>query len=45
MYFERFISNLITLIQTYDKWIDMDSIGFPENWIEVLTSDSKMGLK
>ncbi|MCD2228618.1 Abi family protein [Listeria monocytogenes] len=45
VYFERFISNLITLIQTYDKWIDMDSIGFPENWIEVLTSDSKMGLK
>ncbi|HEM1375379.1 TPA: abortive infection protein, partial [Listeria monocytogenes] len=40
-----FISNLIILIKTYDEWINMESIGFPENWIDALASELEIGLK
>ncbi len=45
VYFEKFISNLIILIKTYDEWINMESIGFPENWIDALASELEIGLK
>lgn len=44
-YFEKFISNLIKLVEHYDEWIDLDSIGFPETWIDSISSRSKFSLK
>lgn len=35
-YFNRFYTNLKELIRIYTDWIDLDKIGFPENWEEII---------
>lgn len=36
----KFFINLQQLISNYDKYIDLNRIGFPENWIEILSRKS-----
>ena len=37
---DKFFINLQQLIIQYNKYIELNKIGFPENWIEILSKKS-----
>ena len=39
--FQTFISSFKDLIQIYSDIIQLSDLGFPDNWIEILSSESK----